>query len=161
MVRYKEDGNKDFKHVKEELNFLYKILLPYNYEVIILAYRGFKSIDLFEFIDKTLKWKYCIRCTKDIKIFIDDKSKIKKLEDILTLKNNRAKYFYDINITSKKYTCNMAVCKEETANDTWYIANNIKKDLILKKCSKILKGVVLIWKILESRYSLYKNDVFL
>ncbi|MBN1048053.1 hypothetical protein FDA33_00260 [Clostridium botulinum] len=101
VFRYKQDENKYFKHVKEGLNFLHKILSPYKYKVIILADRGFKSIDLFEFIDKTLKWKYCIRCTKDIKIFIDDNLKVEKLEDISTNKNNRTKYFYDIKLTSK------------------------------------------------------------
>ena len=37
------------------------ILTPYEFEVTIIAERGFKSIDLFKFIDETLKWKYCIR----------------------------------------------------------------------------------------------------
>lgn len=50
MFLYKEDENKDFKHVKEELKFSYKILTPYNYDVTILADRGFKSIDLLNCI---------------------------------------------------------------------------------------------------------------
>ena len=43
-----------------------------------------KSIDLFKFIYETLKWKYCIRCTKDIGISIAA-SKIKKLNKNLLL----------------------------------------------------------------------------
>ena len=43
-----------------------------------------KSIDLFKFIYETLKWKYCIRCTKDIGISIAGKSKIKKLNKNIT-----------------------------------------------------------------------------
>lgn len=31
------------------------ILIPYEFEVTIIAERGFKSIDLFKFIDETLK----------------------------------------------------------------------------------------------------------
>ena len=69
-------GNKDFIHVKEGLKFLHKILTPYEFDVTILADRGFKSIDLFKFIDETLKRKYCIRCTKDMEISIVGKSKI-------------------------------------------------------------------------------------
>ncbi|EPY2272923.1 hypothetical protein ACXAUS_001777 [Clostridium sporogenes] len=55
VFRYKENGNKDFKHVKEGLNFLHKVLAPYDYNVTLLADRGFKSIDLFKFIDEELK----------------------------------------------------------------------------------------------------------
>ena len=55
MFKYKQDGNKDFIHVKEGLKFLHKILTPYEFDVTILADRGFKSIDLFKFIDETLK----------------------------------------------------------------------------------------------------------
>lgn len=45
---YKEDENKDFKHVKKGLKFLHKIITPYKYKVTIFADRGFKSVDLFE-----------------------------------------------------------------------------------------------------------------
>ena len=85
LFKYKQDGNKDFIHVKEGLKFLHKILTPYEFDVTILADRGFKSIDLFKFIDETLKWKYCIRCTKDMGISIAGKSKIKKLMDKLII----------------------------------------------------------------------------
>ena len=77
LFRYKQDGNKDFIHVKEGLKFLHKILTPYGFDVTILADRGFKSIDLFKFIDEVLQWKYCIRCTKDLGISIANKRKIK------------------------------------------------------------------------------------
>ena len=69
------------------------ILTPYKFEVTIIAERGFKSIDLFKFIDETLKWKYCIRCTKDMGISIAGKRKIKKLDDI-TPRKGFTKYFY-------------------------------------------------------------------
>ena len=55
LFKYKQDGNKDFIHVKEGLKFLHKILTPYEFDVTILTDRGFKSIDLFKFIDETLK----------------------------------------------------------------------------------------------------------
>ncbi len=134
------------------MTFLHKVLKPYEFDVTILADRGFKSIDLFKFIDEELKWKYCIRCTKDLSIFIDGKNKIKKLDDILPRKCG-SKHFYNIKLTSQKYICNMAVCKAQDAEDVWFIANNIyepyaireyRKDLILKKCSKISKVQVLI-----------------
>ena len=82
LFKYKQDGNKDFIHVKEGLKFLHKILTPYEFDVTILADRGFKSIDLFKFIDETLKWKYCIRWTKYMGISIVGKSKIKKRKKI-------------------------------------------------------------------------------
>ena len=54
LFKYKQDGNKDFIHVKEGLKFLHKILTPYEFDVTILADRGFKSIDLFKFIDQKI-----------------------------------------------------------------------------------------------------------
>ena len=51
MFLYKDDRNKDFKH---------KITIPYDFGVTILTDRGFKSVNLFKFIDKTLKFKYYI-----------------------------------------------------------------------------------------------------
>ena len=74
------------------------------------------------------------------------------MNDIIPRKN-ATKHFYNVKLTSKKYICNMAVCKAQDAEDTWFIANNLsapyaireyKKDLILKKCLGILRVVVLI-----------------
>ena len=149
LFKYKQDGNKDFIHLKEGLKFLHNILTPYEFEVTILAERGFKSSDLFKFIDETLKWKYCIRCTKDMGISIAGKRKIKKLDDI-TSRKGFTKYFYNIKLTAQEYVCNMVVCTAEDSEDVWFIANNIselyaireyKKDLIFKKCLWILKVV--------------------
>ena len=109
LFKYKQDGNKDFIHVKEGLKFLHKILTPYEFDVTILTDRGFKSIDLFKFIDETLKWKYCIRYTKYMGISIIGKSKIKKLDDIIylfILKFNKNQYNSKINsiiIENKDY----------------------------------------------------------
>ena len=135
LFRYKEDGNKDFMHVKEGLTFLHKILTPYKFDVTILADRGFKSVDLFKFIDETLNWKYCIRCTKDIGISIDGKSKTKKLDDIIPAKCS-TKYFYNVKLTTQEYICNMAVCKAQEAKDVWFIANNIYEPYAIREYKK-------------------------
>lgn len=135
LFRYKEDGNKDFMHVKEGLTFLHKILTPYKFDVTILADRGFKSVDLFKFIDETLNWKYCIRCTKDIGISIDGKNKIKKLDDIIPTKCS-TKYFYNVKLTTQEYICNMAVCKAQDAEDVWFIANNICEPYAIREYKK-------------------------
>ena len=127
LFKYKEDNNKDFIHVKEGLKFLHKILTPYRFDITILADRGFKSIDLFEYTDTTLKWKYYIRCTKDLLISINGKYKIKKLEDII-LKKYKAKHFKNVKLTAEKYICNMSVCKAKNAEDVWFIANNIAEE---------------------------------
>ncbi|WP_252250912.1 hypothetical protein [Clostridium sp. ZBS13] len=37
LFRYKQDGNKNFTHVKEGLKFLHNILIPYDFDVTILA----------------------------------------------------------------------------------------------------------------------------
>lgn len=124
VFRYKEEGNKSFTYVKEGLNFVYSILKPYNFEVTLLADRGFKSLDLFKFIEEDLQWNYCIRCTKDMLLEIENNPKIKTLSDIKTSKS-RAKYFYNVKLSAKKHVCNIAVHKDSDSDDPWYIINNI------------------------------------
>lgn len=124
VFRYKEEGNKSFTYVKEGLNFVYSILKPYNFEVTLLADRGFKSLDLFKFIEEDLQWNYCIRCTKDMLLEIENNPKIKTLSDIKTSKS-RAKYFYNVKLSAKKHVCNIAVHKDSDNDDPWYIINNI------------------------------------
>ena len=60
------------------------ILIPYEFEVTIIVERGFKSIDLFKFIDETLKWKYCISHIKEI----GEEEKIKELSKMLGGEDN-------------------------------------------------------------------------
>lgn len=50
VFKYKEKDNKNLKYVKEDLDFIYSITKEYDYEVIVLENRGFKSIDLFQYI---------------------------------------------------------------------------------------------------------------
>lgn len=47
IFEYNEKENKDFKHIKQGIKELNDMFNSYNYEVILLADRGFKSIDLF------------------------------------------------------------------------------------------------------------------
>ena len=133
--KYDEDDNKNFLHIKEGLIDIHKIFSYYEGEVILLADRGFRSVDLFKFIDENLKWKYCIRCTKDISISIEYKEKIKKLKDIVPCKK-RTKYFKNILITKEFYKCNMAVCRADGKTDTWYIANNLKHNQAIREYKK-------------------------
>ena len=111
------------------------ILTPYEFEVTIISERGFKSIDLFKFIYETLKWKYCIRCTKDMGISIAGKRKIKKLDDI-TSRKGFTKYFYNIKLTAQEYVCNMAVCTAEDSEDVWFIDNNISEPYAIREYKK-------------------------
>lgn len=114
---------------------MHKILTPYEFDVTILADRGFKSIDLFKFIDEIIQWKYCIRCTKDLGISIVGKNKIKKLDDIKPIKG-ATKHFYNIKLTAQEYICNMAVCKAQDAEDVWFIDNNLPGPYAIREYKK-------------------------
>jgi hypothetical protein len=120
---YKEKGNKSFKHVKQGINELNEILSSYDYEVLLLADRGFKSVDLFKFIDN-LGWQYCIRCTNDVHVKIEGKNKINYLRDIKPIKNIVKKY-NEVYLTAEKYKCNLAVCKDKDSDDVWYLITNM------------------------------------
>jgi hypothetical protein len=55
---------------------------------------------------------------------INGKEKIKYLRDITSIKTY-VKKFNGILLTSEKYKCNLAVCKAEDSEDTWYLATNM------------------------------------
>jgi hypothetical protein len=147
IFEYNEKNNKNFKHIKEGISELNEIFAAYNYEVVLLGDRGFKSIDLFKFIDN-LGWKYCIRCTNDMLVKIEGKKKIKYLRDITPIKSH-VKKFNEVLLTAEKYKCNLAVCRAEDSDDTWYLATNMdskyavmeyKKRFIIEEMFKDLKS---------------------
>lgn len=147
IFEYNEKGNKNFDHIKEGIKELNDIFTVYNYEVILLADREFKSIDLFKFINK-IGWKYCIRCTNYILVKIEEKKKIKYLRDIATIKKG-VKKFNGVLLSVEEYRCNLAVCRAEDSEDTWYLATNIdtkkavneyKKRFIIEEMFRDLKS---------------------
>ncbi len=123
IFKYREKGNKSFEHVKQGISELNEIFKSYDYEVLLLADRGFKSIDLFKYIDK-IGWKYCIRCTNDMIVKIEGNKKVKYLKDINPIKD-KAKKFNGVLLGKKEYKCNLAVCKAVDSEDTWYLATNM------------------------------------
>lgn len=135
VFKYDDENNKNFNHIKDGLNEVHSIINDYRFDVLVLADRGFKSVDLFEFISKNLGWRYCIRCTKDIGVKISGKKQIEKLQDIIPIKN-RAKHFKDVELTAKKYRCDLAVCKHEDKQDVWYLVHNIDKNQCVNEYKK-------------------------
>ena len=124
IFEYKDKKNKDFEHVYEGLKVVYELLSPYNFEVIVLADRGFRSVELFKFIDEELKWNYAIRCILTSNVKIENKPKVKKLSDI-KIRRNKKKSFEKVLLTDEKYECNLGVSLAED-DDVWYVATNMK-----------------------------------
>jgi mRNA-degrading endonuclease RelE of RelBE toxin-antitoxin system len=123
IFEYEDKNSKDFEHVYEGLKVVYELLSPYNFEVIVLADRGFRSVELFKFIHEELKWKYAIRCIATTNVTIPNKPKIKKLSAI-KIKPNKKICFEKVLLTSEKYECNLGVSLAEDG-DVWYIATNM------------------------------------
>ncbi|MBC8589939.1 IS4 family transposase [Wansuia hejianensis] len=147
IFEYNEKGNKSFEHIKQGITELNEIFNSYDYKVILLADRGFKSIDLFKFIDR-LGWQYCIRSTNDMLVTIEGKKKIKYLRDIIPIKKG-VKKFNGVLLSAEKYKCNLAVCKAEESEDTWYLVTNMdskeavreyKKRFIIEEMFRDLKS---------------------
>ncbi|WP_158220025.1 transposase [Tissierella sp. P1] len=158
IFNYKEKGNKSFEHVKQGISELNEIFTPYDYEILLLADRGFKSIDLFRYIDD-FGWKYCIRCTNDMIVKIEDNQKVRYPKDINPIKN-RVKKFNDILLSEKEYKCNLAVCRGIESEDIWYLANNMnskiavteyKKRFDIEEMFRDLSLMDLTWKILGQK----------
>ena len=123
IFKYSEKDNKSFEHIKQGIAELNEIFKSYEYEVLLLADRGFKSVDLFKCIDE-LGWKYCIRCTNDMILKIEGNKKVRYLKDVKPIKG-RVKKFYGVLLTEKEYKCNIAVCRAVDSEDTWYLATNM------------------------------------
>ena len=122
------------KNYVKGIDYLHEIFSPYNYDVILLGDRDFKSVDLFKFIEK-LQWKYCIRCTKNLLVEIERKKKIKYLSDIKPHKKGTKKYSAVL-LTAKKYKCNLAICKDEDSDDTWYLTTNMYDKYAVREYKK-------------------------
>jgi hypothetical protein len=130
---YKDKKNKQLKHVIEGLLSVYNMIKRYDFDVIVLADRGFKSTLIFDFIQNKLKWKYCIRCTKDVWVHIDGKRT--KLQDLPLLKNRTRNYF-NVALTKRKFLCNLSVCRDENSNDTWFLIHNMESESAVKEYKK-------------------------
>lgn len=57
-------------------------------------------------------------------IKIEGKEKIKYLKAIKPIKNG-VKKFNEVLLCAQKYKCNIAVCKAEETEDTWYLSTNM------------------------------------
>lgn len=125
IFEYDDKNNRKFKHIKEGLEDLQSLFSPYDFSVTLLADRGFQDLKLFRFVEKTLKWKYCIRCKKDTTIKIKGKPNIKKLEDINIKKGGKKKGFRNVLLTRENYKCNLGVAWDEEGDEVWYIATNM------------------------------------
>lgn len=130
---YKDKKNKQLKHVIEGLNSIYNMIKRYNFDVIVLADRGFKSIMIFDYIQKELKWKYCIRCTNDVWVNIEGKKM--KLRDIPLLKN-RTRNYSGVTLTKRKFRCNLSICRDENSDDTWFLIHNFETESAVKEYKK-------------------------
>ncbi|MCE5222127.1 MAG: hypothetical protein LLF98_13015 [Clostridium sp.] len=100
-----------------------------------------------DFIYDEFSWKYCIRCTNDMLVKIEGKQKIKYLRDINPIRKY-VKKFNGVLLTAEKYKCNLAACKAEDSDDTWYLATNMdskyavmeyKKRFIIEEMFRDLK----------------------
>ena len=59
---------------------------------------------------KSLNGNIALDVQKTYQYSLTEKTKLKKLDDILPRKCG-SKHFYNIKLTSQKYICNMAICK--------------------------------------------------
>ncbi|WP_443659033.1 hypothetical protein [Clostridium algidicarnis] len=129
IFEYDEDDSRSFSHVKEGIQEIKEIFKPHNYEIILLGDRGFKSIELFEYVD-SLELKYCIRCPNDMLVQIQGQRKINYLKDIFPMKKG-VKKFNRVLLSGKEHKCNLAVCKAEESEDTFETHYFLKR--LLKK----------------------------
>lgn len=81
-------------------------------------------------------------------IKIEGKKKIKFLRDIIPIKSG-VKKFNGVLLIAEGYKCNLAVCRAEESEDTWYLATNMdskkavgeyKKRFIIEEMFRDLKS---------------------
>ena len=100
-----------------------ELFKDYNYEIVLLADRGFRDIDLFKTIE-SYGFKFAIRVVGNTNVEISNRKNIKKLEDI-NIKPGEKKDFKNVKLTEQKFICNIGVYQHEEDDDIWYIVTNM------------------------------------
>ena len=111
--------------IKDGISYV-SSLFEGKYDLIFLADRWFNSTELYDHIDK-LGHTYVIRLRDNHKILISlngESYKIWRTVGDLTFQKDIAKYYYDIEMTEKKYKVNLALSKSNGINEPWILVTN-------------------------------------
>lgn len=123
IFEYEDKDSLNRSHVKEGLKEIKELFKDYKYEIVILADRAFRDIDLFETIESH-GFKFAIRVVGNTNVEIPNRKNIKKLEDI-GIKPGEKKLFKNVKLTEKNYVCNVGVYQHEEEDDVWYVVTNM------------------------------------
>ncbi len=115
----------DIPLLKDGISYV-SSLFDKRFDLIFLADRWFNSNKLYDHIN-SLGHTYVIRLKKNHKILLYDKrSKYKIWRNIsdLTAQYDRAKYYYNIELTEAKYVTNLAISKANGVQEPWIVVTN-------------------------------------
>lgn len=122
----KSDNNAfNISLMKEGISYV-SSLFDDSFELIFLADRWFNSTELYEHIN-SLGHTYVIRLRGNHKILISlykEKYKIWRFTSDLTHQKDKAKYYYDVEITEQRYKVNLVLSKNLNTNEPWILITN-------------------------------------
>ena len=132
--KYSDADAYSREYVKDGIQAIQEIFAPYNYQINILADRGFRELDLFGYI-KACGFNFAIRVVGDTLVKIHNRKNIRKLRDIF-IEPGKRKLYKNVRLFKDEFVCNIAITVDKDNGDVWYIVTNMSPGTGLKEYCK-------------------------
>lgn len=156
---FKGNSNPDAFNMdllKEGISYV-SSLFNDSFELIFLVDRWFNSNNLYEHIN-SLGHTYVIRLKDNYKVLIYDKVykyKIWKTTGKLIAQKDKAKYYYNVEMTDEKYIVNLTISKSNNVKEPWILVTNGDPTRSIKDYGYRFGGIETMFKNQKS------NDLYL
>ncbi len=146
--------------IKDGISYV-SSLFDDSFELIFLADRWFNSNDLYQHIN-SLGHTYVIRLKVFYKVLVSlngEKHKVWRTTSDLTHQKDKAKYYYDIELTEDRYKVNLALSKSRGIADPWIIVTNGDPTRAIKDYGYRFGGIESLFKNQKSNGLYMENTV--
>lgn len=147
--------------LKEGISYVSELFSKEDFELIFLADRWFNSTSLMQHI-ASLGHTYNIRIKRNVKLLLYDKKEehdIWKWFDDLFAYEYHANYLFDIPITEKRYSVNIAISKKHGVEEPWLIVTNGNPKRAIKDYGYRYGGIETIFKNQKSNGFYLENTI--
>jgi len=105
---------------------LLKASVPEETRVIVIADRGFSSIDLFAYIKERLDWDFITRTKDNVEVYDADHALGRKIKELRLVRGSAPRVLRDVQLTKKKYPLPALVAVwDKGMKEPWYLATSL------------------------------------
>ena len=108
---------------EDEVLYLLRDALPKGVNVIVLADRGFGSVDFYAHLKEYLGWDFVVRFRGDVKVYVD--GGVVKAAELV----QRGRNIIDLpsaKITNKQFAIRVVATHQAEMKDAWFLATSLK-----------------------------------